>query len=301
MPTLPRICTSVLLATLVGCGGSGGSGEPQGSLSISITDAPVHDVSEVWVRFTGVRVKPAGGPAIEFPFATAFDVDLLTLTGATSRILLNDEAVPAGRYEWIALDVSADFDSNFDSYVVDAMGGMVELRVPSQEGVRLVSGFTVLAGGATDFIIDWDLLKALTNPAGQPGYVLRPALRITDLAEYGSLGGSVADGLLMGSDCANDLASDRGNSVYVYEGADQTPVDIDGDDPEPLATAEVALDAMAAGAYTYRVDYLPPGAYTVAFTCQGLAEDPEEQDPLEFIGTQNVTVIADQEAVADFD
>ncbi|HEX7037030.1 MAG TPA: DUF4382 domain-containing protein [Pseudomonadales bacterium] len=287
-----------------GCGGGGGDHPigvtPTGTLSVSLTDAPVDDMAEVWVHITGMRLKPADGAPIDFTFAEPKDIDLLTLTASDSVPLLDGETVPAGNYEWIALDVDADFDNVFDSYVLDNTGGMIELRVPSQQGVRLVSGFTVLAGGTTRLMLDWDLRRALTDPTGQPGYFLRPALRITDLAEYGAIVGTVADDLLTAPTCDNDLAEDRGNVVYLYEGADVVPVDIDGGDPEPLATGRVAQDAGAAGAYTYRIDFVPPGDYTVAFTCQGLADDPEVADTLAFIGPQTLTVVADEEAVADF-
>jgi hypothetical protein len=288
---------------LAGCGGGSGSAQidrnATGSLSLSITDAPVDNVAEVWVQFTGVTIKPSGGPAIEFTFDAPLDVDLLTLTGETSTTLLNGETVPAGAYEWLRLNVNAEHDGTPDSFVLDDGGGTVELEVPSGS-VRLVSGFTVLAGGSSSYVIDWDLRKALTDPTGQPGYFLRPALRITDLAEFGTITGNVADSLLMDATCDNDLAADLGNVVYVYEGSGITPLDIDGADPEPLTTAAVAQDPQAAGAYTYSAVFMPPGDYTVAFTCQGLADDPETAQDLVFVGAQDVTVVADQETTADF-
>src|SRR5690606_20341968 len=181
--TLLAAAVAALIAS--GCGGGGGDHAigvtPTGTRSVSLTDAPVDDVAEVWVHVTGVRLKPAKGAPIEFRFDEPKDIDLLSLTASDSVALIDGETVPAGNYEWIALDVDADFDNVFDSYVLDNSGGMIELRVPSQQGVRLVSGFTVLAGGTTRLMIDWDLRRALTNPTGQPGYFLRPALRITDL------------------------------------------------------------------------------------------------------------------------
>jgi hypothetical protein len=81
---------------------------------------------------------------------------------------------------------------------------------------------------------------------------------------------------------------------------DVTPEDIDGAEPDPITEARVAPDDQAAGAYTYSATFLPPGDYTVAFTCQGLNEDPALLDGLEFVGAQNVTVVADETAPADF-
>lgn len=303
------IATSTALGALLalgGCGGGSASSDSDlpgtGSLSLAITDAPVDNVQEVWVEFTGVSVKPASGPAIDFTFDQPVSVDLLTLTGENTTTLLNNAEVPAGDYEWILLRVNAEFDSVYDSYVVEDMGGMVELRVPSgsEQGLRLVSGFAVVAGGSASFVIDWDLLQALTAPVGQPGYYLRPALRITDMAQYGTIAGAVADLLVMDESCANDLAEDRGNLVYVYQGSNVVPADISGGDMDPFATAKVAQDQTAAGAYTYAASFLPPGDYTVAFTCQGMNEDPMAEDGLLFVGTRNATVVHDQETTVDF-
>ncbi|MFW6094316.1 MAG: DUF4382 domain-containing protein [Pseudomonadota bacterium] len=292
------------LVLLAACGGGGSSSSDvsetsDGTLSLAITDAPVDNASEVWVQFTGVRVKPSDGPAIEVDFDSPMEVDLLELTGENSAQLLNEEPLPAGSYEWIALDVE---DTN--SYVVDDMGQTTDVRIPSgdQQGLRLVSGLTITAGQHSQFIIDWDLRKALTNPVGQSGYFLRPALRITDLTEHGSIAGTVADGLVMDDACVNDLAEDRGNLVYVFEGADADPVDIDGEDPEPLTTATVAADDQAAGAYTFEAAFLAPGEYTVAFTCQGLNDDPERNDiddaevAFEFSATRTAEVVNDETA-----
>lgn len=296
---------SALLLSACGGGGSSSSPEPvtgNGSLSLYVTDAPVDDVAEVWVQFTGVQVQPRTGPAIEFVFDEPVDVDLLALQGENHAPLLMDAELPAGEYDWIALAVNAEFDTVMDSYVVTT-GGQEELRVPSgsQSGLRLVSGFAITVNRNTSFMIDWDLRQGLTRPPGQPGYFLRPALRITDLTEYGTIAGTVDDALLMADGCSNDLAEDRGNLVYVYEGADVTPADIAGTATDPLTTAIVAQDSSTAGAYTYAVPYLSPGEYTVAFTCQGLDEDPQGDDGLVFVQPQNATVSDGQTTTVDFE
>jgi hypothetical protein len=292
-------------AVLAGCGGgssSSSTGDATGTLSLDITDAPVDNVTEVWVQFTGVRIQPRDGNAIEFAFEEPLNIDLLTLTGENSASLLNNQSVPAGEYNWIALDVNAQFDGDFSSHVV-VDGGMVELQVPSgsQQGLRLVSGFTVTANQNSSFIIDWDLRKGLTDPPGQAGMFLRPALRIVDRTEHGTISGTVADALTMDASCTSDPAAGSGNLVYVYEGADVTPVDIDGSDPDPLTTGRVAVNDTAAGAYTYSIPFLSPGDYTVAFTCQGLDDDPEAANDLLFVQAQNAVVTNGEETSVSFE
>ena len=53
---------------LAACGGSSDSLDGTGRLSVSITDAPIHDAQSVIVNFLGAEVKPADGPALRFYF-----------------------------------------------------------------------------------------------------------------------------------------------------------------------------------------------------------------------------------------
>jgi len=274
---------TILIAPVVvmlGCGGSSG-GPGTGRLSVAITDASFDEVDEVWVRIIGVTVKPKNGSAIDFVFAAPLDIDLKTLTAENTETLLNGETVPAGEYNWIRLNVSAEFDGEMDSYVVPETGGMVELQVPSGQntGLKLVSGFTVLAGGETSFVIDWNLRMGLVHPPGQPGYLLRPALRIVDEAVYGAIEGTVDTALVTDASCTSDPNTGEGNVVYVYPG-NVTPDDIDDQVPEPLTTAEVRLN-LDTGQHEYRAGFLPVGDYTVAFTCQ--AADDAVPDPTDLL------------------
>ncbi len=301
----PRWLTPLLAGTaaltLAACSGSNGDpiiGDPQtGRLSLSLMDAPVDDVAELWLRIHTIRVKEEGeGPALEFVLDPALDVDLLTLDEDNAALLLDEEPVAPGAYNWIELVVDADFDGVYDSYVMTHTGGMHEVRVPSGS-VRLVSGFTVPANGHTRFLIDWDTRRGLVNPPGQPGYLLRPAFRIIDLTEYGVLSGTVTMSLVQDATCTNEPNLDLGNAVYVYEGFDVTPFDADGTEPDPVAIIDVKQDVN--GDYVYST-LLSPGDYTVAFTCQASDDHPDEVDDIEFVAPTNVEIVTDGEHVVDF-
>jgi len=291
---------------IAGCGsGGGGAGstptEPAtGILNIALTDAPVDEVSVVNVQFTGVTLKPASGDEIEFVFDAPKDFDLLTLTGGLTAELLPDTEVPVGGYNWVRLAVNAEFDNVFDSYAMKSTGEEIELRVPggSQNGLKLVSGFTVTENQSTHLVIDWDLRKALSDPLGQPGYHLRPALRVTDLAQFGTLSGTVAEALVTDANCTNDLVAQTGNAVYIYNGMTDTPGDIGDAENDPFTTATVTQDG--AGAYTYEINFLSVGEYTAAFTCQANDDvsDMDDNDivfsPLQpFVIEDGVTMVVD--------
>ena len=74
---------------------------------------------------------------------------------------------------------------------------------------------------------------------------------------------------------ANELATATGCSpaVYVYAGSNYLAGD-EGSATAPLTSALVALDEVS-GTYRYTAAFLPPGDYTVAYTCDAALDNPE--------------------------
>jgi hypothetical protein len=283
------------IAGLAACGGSSDSTDSTGQFSLGVTDAPVDNATEVVVEFTGVAIKPASGEAIEFTFEEAKSINLLDLQGTLSEGLINGETVAAGEYEWIRLDVNVEQGVRDSYMMVD--GSEVELNIPSgsETGLKLVSGFTVPAGGSADFTIDFDLRKSIVNQPGMPDALLKPALRIVDNTLVGSVAG-IINATLVSEQCA-DAGVDDG-AVYVYSGADATPADVQGTESDPLASALVKVGD--GGEYQYEVGFLSEGSYTLAYTCDAGIDDPATADTLDFVGTVNVEVMADTETMLDF-
>ena len=59
--TLTASLLAALLIGLAGCGGSGsGSGEKTGTISLGVSDGPVHDANKVCVAFNEIEFKGAG-------------------------------------------------------------------------------------------------------------------------------------------------------------------------------------------------------------------------------------------------
>jgi hypothetical protein len=276
---LARGGCALLLALLAGCGGGGGSdGAKTGTLRLGLTDAPVDQADAVVVQFTGVELKPAGGAAFSRDFATPKTLDVLALQGTTRALLLDGESVPAGEYEWMRLKVNAD-PAVRDSYVT--IGGQeCEMRIPSgaETGLKLVRGFTVGVGTITDFTIDFDLRKSVVQPPGQRAdatscngqmYMLKPALRLVDNLQVGTISGTIDASLQTTASCVASTA--KPGSVYLFgpvASTDATPTvpdDVDGiaaDGADPIATALVNPDTS-----TYTIGFVPAGRYVVAYTC----------------------------------
>ena len=112
-----------------------------------------------------------------------------------------------------------------------------------------------------------------------------------------------AGDLLADASCSSaDTATGEGVAVYLYSGADVTPVDIDGTDPEPLTTANVVPKDDQSGDFSYEVGFLLAGDYTAALTCQAALDDPEVADE-ELVFAQSANVVidpADTPTVQDF-
>lgn len=305
---LTHTALGLAVSALAACSSGGddsGITSTDGSLTLDVTDASVDNVQEIWVEFTGVRLQPQDGDAIDITFDTPISVDMLTLTGGNSESLLNGEPVPAGTYDWMALQVNAEFDSELDSYVMTDAGGQEEIQVPSgsQQGLRLVSPFTITADQETSFLIDWDMRMGLVNPDGQPGFLLRPAFRLIDMTEFGTLSGTIAMNHVTDDSCTNDLSADTGNAVYIYAEFDTSaddPDDIDGSaGPTPEATATVEQDAD--GDYVYET-ILSPGDYTVAFTCQAADDSVDTDEDIAFVlpSEPGITITDGETSTVDF-
>src|SRR5215510_6963109 len=294
---LGAVTCILMLAYLAACGGGGGPADapdkqPQfGRMTLRITDSPVAHAKRVVVQFTGIEIKPrnAGQPEV-FDFAPR-QVDLLALDGGGSEILLADELLPAGEYEWIRLKVNAGRDGS-DSFIEFDDGSRHPLFIPSgnQTGLKLIRGFVIGAGGTHNFTVDFDLRKSVIHPPGlgEP-YLLKPVLRLVNNLEVGNIAGTVAQALVVDG-CQP--------AVYLYSGANVVPDDLGSATP-PLASTAVHLD-NATGDWRYRLAFVPAGAQTLAFTCAADDDDAEVDDAITFSAPMNATVAAGQTTTVNF-
>lgn len=292
------VAAAVALAfSLSGCGGDGDTS----TLSLSITDAPVDEATKVWVQFTGVELKRAGGPVESISFDAPKGFDLLSLQNGNAATLLDDTTVPAGEYEWLRLMPDPAPGS---SYVIDA-AGQHGLVIPSgaQTGLKLVRGFTMPAGGRADFTIDFVLRESIIAPPGQsPNYKMKPVLRMTNNVETGSIAGKFL------TPDASTICEGAAPSLYLFTGANVTPDDLynplegapdTAPDVDPLVTTRAEMN----GVFEYRFSYVQAGTYTLAVTCD--EDDPVVDEnattPLVFfLYPDPVVVTAGQTTTADF-
>ena len=293
------IVTAGIALLLTACGGGGSGSTGSGALSLNITDAPVsnEDISEVWVRFTQVIVKPANGDPKVIDVTdnqdnTYRDIELASLGSGNAELLLGQESLPAGRYSWMRLVIDPEY-----TYVVETQGGtpLVDCSSCDETHLKLNRSFVIEEGGVIAFTIDFDLRQSLTlqmpqtvQPRPDYAYKLRPTLRIeeTELANA-YIFGDVTDNRSEPTECW----------VYVYNGSESqvepddicNTVAIDNlfcpDADRPLLEAKID-DTETDGVRKYRTGYMLPDIYTTALVCED--DDPHLDEDLTFIGETEV-------------
>jgi len=291
---------AISLVILGGCGG-GGSEETgtTGFLSLGVSDGPIHEAKKVCITFDSIELKSGsdntlldlndhGGPQT---------INLLDFQGDDSSMIIGNVEVDAGEYQWMRLGINAVMggdgganNPNDDTTCGDGASYMVmkdesvhNLYVPSsaQNGLKLVSGFTVPVNGSANFTAEWDLMKSITAPRGlDPDVVMKPVIRLVNNVEVGTLTGMVESGLIVG--VVNDAEKACAPSVYLFNdgvtpNADGTDADPEAPDTEDaVARAMVSKQTNDDGLVTwnYTIGFLLEDGYEAAFTCFGTDFEP---------------------------
>ena len=268
-----RIAALALLTLpLTACGGSSSSSTPA-TMNLGITDGPVASASAVVISFTGVELQPSGGgSAVTFNFNSPQTINLLNEQNGNEASLLNGVSVPAGNYDWIRLLLNVSSSGTVANSYIEINGAQYPLVIPSgaQTGLKLVQGFTMTANQVANFTIDFMLQQSITAPpgltsgGGTQDYLLKPALRLINNVQAGTISGTVALSTLQSISAC--LAGYSGSGplpnaqVDIFSGT-VTP----SSSLTPVVEPEIALSVS--GSYSYDQPFLLAGGYTVAVAC----------------------------------
>jgi len=184
---LKFICIAILTVGFVSCSdddSSESNTDETARVSIELTDAP-GDYEAVFIDVEDVVVKYNGEEDEVF----IDDVDagiynLLELTGGVSVVLV-DEELPTGSISQIRLVLGDD-----NTVVVD--GETIPLQTPSaqQSGLKIQVNETLEGGIFYEFMLDFNVEESIVEQ-GNGGYLLKPVIRATTVAETGAISGSV--------------------------------------------------------------------------------------------------------------
>jgi len=245
-------------------------------------DAPADPaITQVQASVLGLAFQKATGESENFEFRGSAPVDLLGLLAGTPMQLFTSERLSAGQYTGVRLLI----DGNADLTVVNSIGGEFPARLV--DGPFAVVDFTVedQQRSSESLTLTLNLRQSLTFNDVDGEYTLTPTIRTVRTDEAAQLTGFV------NVTCPASVPLTTAAAVYVFAGADVLPDDVDGIGIEPYATSRVDLST---GVITYLVRFLPPGDYTLAVTCTGDLDQPDTDDAIDFVATQNARLAAGQ-------
>ncbi|CAJ0808938.1 hypothetical protein LMG19083_04804 [Ralstonia psammae] len=202
-PSLKGLLLAVPASLLtVACGGGdGGSATTSnGTLQVSMTDAPSCGYDHVYVTVNKVRVNAsstaadADGGWTDITLQTPQKIDLLSLTNGVLSDL-GSAPLPAGQYQQIRLVLAANQGNTLANSVVPTGGTEQPLSTPSatQSGYKIIQPFTVQANTLVDLVLDFNACKSIVTQ-GNGNYLLKPVVTATTAVVSGAITGFVAPG-----------------------------------------------------------------------------------------------------------
>ncbi|CAG2132010.1 hypothetical protein LMG31506_00950 [Cupriavidus yeoncheonensis] len=188
---------------LAACGGGGGDdsgGGGQGTLKVSMTDAPACGFDHVFVTVNRVRVHtsanadPTASGWVNIDVSPARKIDLLSLTNGVLTSL-GQTALPAGNYQQVRLVLDANTGGGsaaLANSVVPTGGTEQSLDTPSavQSGIKINRPFTVSSGTLTDLVLDFDACKSVVK-RGNGSFGLKPVVTAVPTVVSGAVTGVV--------------------------------------------------------------------------------------------------------------
>lgn len=254
------------VCTLTGCDPEDGwfqIGRPNDSkLTVGLAVAPAEVAKKVVLVFHGIEFQPESGQPIRLAFDAPLPIDLLTLQDSRER-LFDEVALKPGRYLGVRLLASGDIQGA-DSYVIP-LGENEPLPLLLRDDIPFKIGvdFTMPDRGTLDLTLVFDLQRGLTGSSSQGAFVLWPDFRLVDTINTGRVAGTV-DQRFFSRDC-----DPGGNAVHIFSG---TWNNLNNADQSLFLITAVRIQADGRSGH-YKLDYLPSGNYTLAFTCQADRSD----------------------------
>ena len=189
MRSTPLTLAALAAAALVAACGGGSSENTfsaNGTMRLSITDAPACGYDHVYVTVEKVRVHQSSSAGdndsgwSEVVLAPSKRVDLLTLTNGTLEPL-GQTLLPAGTYTQMRLVLAANTAATpLANSIVPTGGVETALTTPSgqQSGLKMNVSLDVPADKIADFAIDFDACKSFVKAGNSGKYLLKPVLSV---------------------------------------------------------------------------------------------------------------------------
>jgi len=278
---LPRLGALALLALLAGC---------EGDITVDMTTEEPADpaVSQVVANVRGLEFTGGGGTeTLEFSDPQLLDLMDYTTDSNTFR-MFTSEQLAEGSYTGVRLLLDDDQD---DAVVTLSDGTQLPLNVVEGDYASVDFEFKDNDRQSEAFTLMLDLRQSLSFNDNDDEYTLTPVLRAVSTEDIATIQGDVT------VTCpAGDTLSE--GAVYLFQGEDITPDDLDNAGVEPFATSPV-FTSNDNSSFFYSLRVLPEGRYTMAVTCIGNDDDPATDEDLEFRNVVNVEANAGEVVTRD--
>jgi len=272
--SLPRLGAIALLALLAGC---------EGDVTVDMTtEAPANpNITQVQARVRGLEFTGSSGTeTLEFTDPQPLDFMDYALDDNTFR-LFTSEKLPEGRYTGVRLLFEDDQDEDEAFVVVTGNNsGTFPMNLAAGESASIDFEFEDNDSQSEAFTLMLDLRQSLSFDDDNDEYTLTPVLRAVRTEDIGTIQGN----LTVSCPAGDTLIT---GAVYLFQGQDITPDDLDGAGVEPFATSPV-FTSNNNTSFFYSLRVLPEGNYTMAATCIGNDDDPASDEDLEFRNIVNV-------------
>lgn len=257
---------------LAGC-----EGEVTLDLATELPSDP--DITQVVAPIRGLEFTSSSGGSRTIEFSDSQQLDLIDYADDNGVFrMFTSEELPEGNYTGVRL--LFDEDQLDDAFVADVDGRQFPLNFLEGDYASLSFNVEDNESSSESFTLLLDLRQSLTFDTGANEYTLTPVMRAVESSEMSRIEGNVS------VTCPAGDALSRG-AVYLFDGEDVTPDDIDGAGVEPFATSPVFTDTTG-NSFFYALRYLPARNYTLAVTCDGNDEDAASDDDLDFRNVINV-------------
>lgn len=282
-----RIAFAALAALLAGC-------EP--SFNVDLVATPLADEDAIaTIRLDGVELRKTDGNTDKLKRSSTGEYIVDATVDTVPEDLLSNSDIDGGRYDGLKL------------LLADDLG---DVSRPGRADETIEAGTATLLYAPVSFDIDedddkttslvvaLDLVLSLSEKENEAGFTLDPLIRVMDIDDASSVSGSIP-----ASRFADPACSTGTTLVYAFAGRDIEPDERDGTGVEPYATAPI-IRRGTGNAGTYLLDYLPPGDYTLAFTCEGQFENgrlPSEDEEIDFFEGGQVQLKAGESVRVDFE
>ncbi len=273
-------------------------GACEGHLTLDLAASPADDIARVEIALSTIELLGSDGGTTRIDPVDEQAFNLLAYTGDDTRRIADADGDVSGRFVGLRLR----FDDE-DAYVRTASGASVPLELLSA-GEYADLELDLDDTDSVALVAAVDLRFSLIDRVADLGvWQLVPVTRVVKADGWGTIAGTVDADTLGDGDCRDGRSVGRGVAVYVYPGLDVVPTDYHDSGSvvnldQPVASAPVAQDSS--GLWRYTINYLEPGYYTVAWTCEGDAEHPREDDDLVFQARANALVAAAATTPVDF-